>query len=45
MSFLSKINHFFNQIKNTINIKNLEKDLDIYIEIQEIKNNSRNYNK
>ena len=43
---LSKINHFFNKIKESIIINNLEKNLDVYIEIKEIKNSSNiNINK
>lgn len=48
MSFiLSKINHLFNQIRGKV-YNDLEKNLDIYVEIQEIKNsnytNYTNYN-
>ena len=41
---LSKINHFFNKIKESIIINNLEKNLDVYMEIKEIKKSS-NINK
>lgn len=47
MSYLlSKINHFFNKIKESVIINNLEKNLDVYMEIKEIKNSSNiNINK
>lgn len=46
MSFiLSKINHLFNQIRGKV-YNDLEKNLDVYVEIQDIKNsNYSNYNK
>lgn len=46
MSFiLSKINHLFNQIRGKV-YNDLEKNLDVYVEIQEIKNsNYSNYSK
>lgn len=49
MSFiLSKINHIFNQIRGKV-YNDLEKNLDVYVEIQDIKNsnysNYSNYNK
>lgn len=46
MSFiLSKINHLFNQIRGKV-YNDLEKNLDVYVEIQEIKNsNYNNYSK